>query len=1024
MSVETESTSWKNTSKKSNKKHDRKAKASDNMSGDKSEKKADHSAHSAATDKSANARSEPLPENVKAVMDLTLKSEDEVVMALHVADGDLDRAVNDLLEGVSPEWEIKKKKARPAAGAKQTSDDAPLDNHTGSDYKHQYQADSSARGRGGRANHGNRGWRRQENKENEKNVDTTNEGNSNHGVRGRFSGKASRGGRGGGRNFANRSYGNRGSRSQSNSQVFSNRIETWTGVEEEKPEKSTEPPTNSWKTPEVVEDWDAEEYTGSLADSKVFIPSTFVETPPKPNETEEPAAVKTLEMPQKTAASIKPRPRKPPPSKIPSSAVEMPGDTLNSNIGLLDVQFGALEFGTDSSILDASPPQDKVDTSSIKSSTSSGDHASVKNTLKNLCSFTTEPMQPACATNFGTSPKIVTKDISVPNEVHINSQGSLMKPPTSTQNIEMPNQNINSSSMSTVDYKPNTNYQQSAKSYQMPTSGNNYSNFTPKPQPMEETFGGSAKQETKNFRSINSTSLTNYNSSYAQSYVTTFSQTAPTSTAAIYNQAASNKQEYQSSGFPASVSQYQAQSTSTSTSSNNLPFMSTGYPSSTSFQSAQSYQPTTTTYAMSMNHGPASYSNSVQSVYSKPYSTYTAQEQNDNKGLSSVNSKFDGDSSHSSAVSVSTSNTMGISASSSVNTLSKTTATNAMPKSTTVGLGSGNNSNSSTGSGSTGNVTPILGHQYVVGQTIPAYATFQQQPAVYTYEELQMLQQRLNHMPNSAYHYDATLGYQTSGPVTSLGNSRNDSVSTVQNVQGQFSSMNDARFTRTDGNSSPVSSTVSQQNTSQQQQQHQQPLMNPIPPGYAYFYGGSIMPASGFPYNTAPTLYPQMPTTAGTGSNSSTYPSKSGNYSSGYNTGSNYDAMTNAGSAADYKNSSSGYSQTGKNIPATCSPNTINPSDISPTIYSKGHTQLNKTYEKQNFHSATPPPFGMTNNQTAGVIGGYNATHMFIPTVPHQLHQALHQDSGSNTVQRSNNNPQNKVPLKNSYTSSYWTGSN
>ncbi|CAB0033620.1 unnamed protein product [Trichogramma brassicae] len=109
MSVETESTSWKNTSKKSNKKHDRKAKASDNMSGDKSEKKADHSAHSAATDKSANARSEPLPENVKAVMDLTLKSEDEVVMALHVADGDLDRAVNDLLEGVSPEWEIKKK---------------------------------------------------------------------------------------------------------------------------------------------------------------------------------------------------------------------------------------------------------------------------------------------------------------------------------------------------------------------------------------------------------------------------------------------------------------------------------------------------------------------------------------------------------------------------------------------------------------------------------------------------------------------------------------------------------------------------------------------------------------------------------------------------------------------------------------------------------------------------------------------------------------------------------------------------
>lgn len=42
------------------------------------------------------------------------------------------------------------------------------------------------------------------------------------------------------------------------------------------------------------------------------------------------------------------RARVPPPSKIPSSAVEMPGDTLN-NIGYLDVQFGGLDFGTEDS---------------------------------------------------------------------------------------------------------------------------------------------------------------------------------------------------------------------------------------------------------------------------------------------------------------------------------------------------------------------------------------------------------------------------------------------------------------------------------------------------------------------------------------------------------------------------------------------------------------------------------------------------------------------------------------------------
>lgn len=43
----------------------------------------------------------------------------------------------------------------------------------------------------------------------------------------------------------------------------------------------------------------------------------------------------------------KQRARVPPPSKIPSSAVEMP-DTLN-NIGYLDVQFGGLDFGGDES---------------------------------------------------------------------------------------------------------------------------------------------------------------------------------------------------------------------------------------------------------------------------------------------------------------------------------------------------------------------------------------------------------------------------------------------------------------------------------------------------------------------------------------------------------------------------------------------------------------------------------------------------------------------------------------------------
>lgn len=61
-------------------------------------------------------------ERIKQVMELTSRSEDEVIMALHDSDGDLNRAVNDLLEGVSPEWEVKKKKARQSTISKSNTD--------------------------------------------------------------------------------------------------------------------------------------------------------------------------------------------------------------------------------------------------------------------------------------------------------------------------------------------------------------------------------------------------------------------------------------------------------------------------------------------------------------------------------------------------------------------------------------------------------------------------------------------------------------------------------------------------------------------------------------------------------------------------------------------------------------------------------------------------------------------------------------------------------------------------------------
>jgi hypothetical protein len=48
-----------------------------------------------------------------------------------------------------------------------------------------------------------------------------------------------------------------------------------------------------------------------------------------------------------------------------------------------------------------------------------------------------------------------------------------------------------------------------------------------------------------------------------------------------------------------------------------------------------------------------------------------------------------------------------------------------------------------TGGGAAGNMTPMLSHQYIMGQAGVPYAF--QQP-VYSYEDLQLVQQRIPHM--------------------------------------------------------------------------------------------------------------------------------------------------------------------------------------------------------------------------------------------------------------------------------------
>ncbi|XP_058809825.1 protein lingerer isoform X2 [Phymastichus coffea] len=1024
-------------------------------------------------------------ERIKQVMELTSRSEDEAIMALHDSDGDLNRAVNDLLEGVSPEWEVKKKKARQSAGSKSITEQVGEmeSNIYHWNNKCLIYNDGSSHNRG-RANHNNRGWRRRENKENEKIISHNKVGIEFNIRRGRIvTGRSGRGGKSGGRGMGPRTFAHRGEQIRlSNNHNFTKPIETWTGTEEQTT-YTKDTSIDSWHPVDVSEDWDNEEYTGSLADTKVFTPSllptkvintsenhlideTFPDKLSKLShsivqnnssqmpidETEHnqsPLQItssvhvshsfntcknKSLSaaqseyfsqisentndclntssaqstfitaMTNQTQKQGKQRSRVPPPSKIPSSAVEMPDDALNASINYLDVQFGALEFGSDANINDSSN-QDKYVSSECNANSSHTECTTI--TSKNVVNPNNQ-LEPAqiSSQKLNSTVEMLHGDNQSQSNESSKAQTKFTNRNTSLQPVDVMKQEIHTSLNSSSSYNSPVTFQSSPK-YSTSTTSSNFSTYS----------------------LMTPAAQTSYGSSYTKP--NTFNQTLPSScgSTGVYNQTATTSQTFQAtSGFTIPISQYQSQTSSTTVSNTNSTYMPGGYQSSSSFQpTAQSYQPPHTTFTSSMSQATSVYSNPVQSVYSNTYPNYVSQNQQgsqDNKVMTNKDISFETTSS--SSLVTSTTCNLNLSSTSVSTSQTKTTITNVIPKCSVGGLTPSSNSSSSSisGSAASGSLAPILSHQYIMGQSVP-YATFQQ-PHVYSYEDLQLIQQRMPHMPTTGY-YDAALSYQTTGPVTSLGSSRSDTLSGVQSVQGvqtvqaQYTSINDGRFARTDSNASPVPSTISQQTT-----QHQQPLINPIPPGYAYFYGGGIMPASGFQYGT-PAIYPQIATAGSAGNSSGSYSTKPGNYNSTYGGATNYDTLSSSGSSGDYKNSTSGYSNSqNKNSSTNNSTNTANSSEISTTMYSKGHVTLNKvnSYEKQTFHSATPPPFGLTNSQSANVIGGYGTAHLFIPTVPHQLHQPIHQDNTSSTGQRTNSNSQNKAQAKSGYNTSYWTGGN
>lgn len=68
-------------------------------------------------------------------------------------------------------------------------------------------------------------------------------------------------------------------------------------------------------------------------------------------------------------------------------------------------------------------------------------------------------------------------------------------------------------------------------------------------------------------------------------------------------------------------------------------------------------------------------------------------------------------------------------------------------------------------------------------------------------------------------------------------------------------------------------------------------------------------------------------------------------------------------------------------------------------FYESDHCGRTQSYEKQSFHSGTPPPFNLAGTQTAGATSqAYGAQQLYIQAMPATLHnmnmhQQIHQVS-------------------------------
>ncbi|XP_065757649.1 ubiquitin-associated protein 2 isoform X3 [Muntiacus reevesi] len=318
-------------------------------------------------------------------------------------------------------------------------------------------------------------------------------------------------------------------------------------------------------------------------------------------------------------------------------------------------------------------------------------------------------------------------------------------------------------------------------------------------------------------------------------------------------------------------------------------------------------------------------------------------------------------------------------------------------------------------------VPPLLHNQYLVGPggLLPAYP-------IYGYDELQMLQSRL---PMDYYG----IPFATPPALASR-----DGSLTSNPYSGDVT-----KFGRGDSASPAPPTTLAQPQQSQSQAHHaaQQPFLNPaLPPGYSYtglpYYTG--LPGA-FQYGPAMFVPPASAKQHGVslGTAATPFQQASGYGQHSYSTG--YDDLTPGTAAGDYsKGGYGGSSQTqskaagsgpGKGVSATSSTSGL--PDMTGSVYNK-----TQTFDKQGFHAGTPPPFslpsalGSTGPLGPGAAPGY-APPPFLHILPAQqqppsqlLHHHLPQDAQSGSSQRSQPSslqPKSQASKPAYGNSPYWT---